>query len=164
MIINLHLLIEIKKITMKFIICLCCSLVFISTTKAQEMSNKETKEVATLINTMFAAMKNSDTNLLKTCFSKNAVFQTIVTKDGTTEVRNELVQDFINSVGKQPVSSLDERIKIDTILIDATLASVWTPYQFYYKGQYSHQGVNSFQIVHLSEGWKIQYLIDTRRK
>lgn len=149
---------------MKFLACLFCLLTFISTANAQEKSNKESKEVADLINTMFTAMKTSDTNLLKTCFSKNAVFQTIVTKNGTTEVRNELVQDFINSVGKQPVGSLDERIKIDTILIDATLAIVWTPYQFYYKGQYSHQGVNSFQLVHLQEGWKIQYLIDTRRK
>lgn len=149
---------------MKYLICLCCSIVFMSTTKAQEINNKETKEVEILINTMFTAMKSSDTNLLKTCFSKNAVFQTIVSKNGTTEVRNELVQDFINSVGKQPIGSLDERIKIDTVLIDATLASVWTPYQFYYKGQYSHQGVNSFQLVHFPEGWKIQYLIDTRRK
>jgi hypothetical protein len=149
---------------MKFLVFLFSSFVFISNINAQELGNKESKEVADLINTMFTAMKTSDTNLLKSCFSKNAVFQTIVTKNGTTEVRNELVQDFINSVGKQPAGSLDERIKINTILIDATLASVWTPYQFYFKGQYSHQGVNSFQLVRHTEGWKIQYLIDTRRK
>jgi len=41
---------------------------------------------------------------------------------------------------------------------------VWTPYQFYYKEQYSHQGANSFQLVKGVDGWKIQYLIDTRRK
>jgi hypothetical protein len=149
---------------MKFLVFLFSSFVFISNINAQELGNKESKEIADLINTMFTAMKTSDTNLLKSCFSKNAVFQTIVTKNGTTEVRNELVQDFINSVGKQPAGSLDERIKINTILIDATLASVWTPYQFYFKGQYSHQGVNSFQLVRHTEGWKIQYLIDTRRK
>ena len=149
---------------MKFLVFLFSSFVFISNINAQELGNKESKEVADLINTMFTAMKTSDTNLLKSCFSKNAVFQTIVTKNGTTEVRNELVQDFINSVGKQPAGSLDERIKINTILIDATLASVWTPYQFYFKGHYSHQGVNSFQLVRHTEGWKIQYLIDTRRK
>ena len=149
---------------MKFLVFLFSSFVFISNINAQELGNEESKEVADLINTMFTAMKTSDTNLLKSCFSKNAVFQTIVTKNGTTEVRNELVQDFINSVGKQPAGSLDERIKINTILIDATLASVWTPYQFYFKGQYSHQGVNSFQLVRHTEGWKIQYLIDTRRK
>jgi hypothetical protein len=44
------------------------------------------------------------------------------------------------------------------------MATVWTPYTFYYKGQYSHKGINSFQLVKLKEGWKIQYLIDTRYK
>jgi hypothetical protein len=92
------------------------------------------------------------------------VFQTIVTKNGLTEVKNELVQDFINSIGKQVPGSLDERITIGSLLIDANLASVWTPYQFYFKEKYSHQGVNSFQLVRGNNGWKIQYLIDTRRK
>lgn len=149
---------------MKNLIFIVLSLTICTSINAQVNNQKDSVEVAQVIHNMFTAMKTSDTNLLKTCFSNNAVFQTIVTKNGKTEVRNELVQDFINSVGKQPAGSLDERIKIDTILIDATLAIVWTPYQFYYKGQYSHQGVNSFQLVHFVEGWKIQYLIDTRRK
>ena len=149
---------------MKNLIFIVLSLTICTSINAQVNNQKDSVEVAQIIHNMFTAMKTSDTSLLKTCFSNNAVFQTIVNKSGKTEVRNELVQDFINSVGKQPAGSLDERIQIDTILIDATLASVWTPYQFYYKGQYSHQGVNSFQLVHFEEGWKIQYLIDTRRK
>ena len=80
------------------------------------------------------------------------------------EIKNQPLQDFINSIGKQPSGSLDERIAIDKLLIDDHLASVWTPYQFYFKDQYSHQGVNSFQLVKHRDGWKIQYLIDTRRK
>jgi hypothetical protein len=32
----------------------------------------------------------------------------------------------------------------------------------YVKEKYIHQGVNSFQVVRTKEGWKIQYLIDTR--
>jgi len=60
--------------------------------------------------------------------------------------------------------AIDERVTIGELLIDNQLASVWTPYQFYYKEQYSHQGANSFQLVKGVDGWKIQYLIDTRRK
>ena len=69
---------------------------------------------------------------------------------------------FINSVGKQPVGALDERIVFDKILINKELASVWTPYQLYVKDKYIHQGVNSFQVIRTKDGWKIQYLIDTR--
>jgi hypothetical protein len=109
-------------------------------------------------------MKNSDTVLLKTCFSPTAVFQTIVSKDKVVVVKDETVQNFINSIGTQPAGSLDERIVFETVKTNKDLASVWTPYEFYYKDKYSHNGVNSFQLVKFKEGWKIQYLIDTRYK
>lgn len=149
---------------MKYLIFFALTFCSATSISAQENTSQDSIAVAKVIKDMFTAMKTSDTNLLKTCFSSNAVFQTIVTKNGLTEVKNELVQNFINSIGKQVPGSLDERITIGSLLIDATLASVWTPYQFYFKGQYSHQGVNSFQLVRHNEGWKIQYLIDTRRK
>jgi hypothetical protein len=118
--------------------------------------------VQQVVQNMFIAMKNSDTVLLKTCFSNNVIFQTIVNKAGEVSVKNESLQDFINSIGKQPVGSLDEQIKFESIKVNRELASVWTPYQFFYKEKYSHSGVNSFQLVKLKEGWKIQYIIDTR--
>ncbi len=118
--------------------------------------------VQQVVQNMFIAMKNSDTVLLKTCFSNNVIFQTVVNKAGEVSVKNESLQDFINSIGKQPVGSLDEQIKFESIKVNRELASVWTPYQFFYKEKYSHSGVNSFQLVKLKEGWKIQYIIDTR--
>ncbi len=118
--------------------------------------------VQQVVQNMFIAMKNSDTVLLKTCFSNNVIFQTIVNKAGEVSVKNESLQDFINSIGKQQVGSLDEQIKFESIKVNRELASVWTPYQFFYKEKYSHSGVNSFQLVKLKEGWKIQYIIDTR--
>ena len=149
---------------MKNLIFIVLPLIICTSINAQVNNQKDSVEVAQVIHNMFTAMKTSDTNLLKTCFSSTAVFQTIITRKDTTKVKNEMVQDFINSIGKQLPGSLDERITIGSLLIDATLASVWTPYLFYFKGQYSHQGVNSFQLVRHTEGWKIQYLIDTRRK
>jgi len=44
------------------------------------------------------------------------------------------------------------------------IATVTTPYSFYYNGNFSHCGVNSFQLVNFSGEWKIVYLIDTRTK
>ena len=117
--------------------------------------------VKSVIQNMFTAMKNSDTVLLKTCFSPTAVFQTVVTK-GETLVKDENVQEFFNSIGKQPAGALDERIVFETVRANKDMAIAWTPYEFYYKDKFSHNGVNSFQLVKLKEGWKIQYLIDTR--
>ncbi|MEY4049174.1 MAG: hypothetical protein RL262_8 [Bacteroidota bacterium] len=123
---------------------------------------QDTTGIKKVIQNMFIAMKNSDTVLLKSCFSTNAVIQTIISSPAGAEVKEASVQSFLNSVGKQPVGALDERIVFDTILINKELASVWTPYQLYVKEKYIHQGVDSFQVVRTKEGWKIQYLIDTR--
>lgn len=114
---------------------------------------------------LFTAMRTKDTSLLRQCFSSNAVLQTI-TKDktGRLVVSDEKVDAFAISISGHEVGSLDERISFESIHIDGPMAAVWTPYQFYYKGNFSHCGVNSFQLVRLDGAWKIQYIIDTRRK
>lgn len=121
--------------------------------------------VKAAVNRMFTAMKNADSIELKNSFSESAVLQTISkTKEGQTMVRTEVITDFISFVGKTTIGDADERIIFGAIHIDGALASVWTPYQFYYKGTFSHCGVNSFQLVRINNEWKIQYIIDTRRK
>jgi hypothetical protein len=123
---------------------------------------QDTTEVKRVIENMFMAMKTSDTVLLKSCFATNAVVQTIQSSPAGAEVKEASVQAFMNSVGKQPAGAIDERIVFEKLLINKDLASVWTPYQLYFKNKYIHQGVNSFQVVRTKDGWKIQYLIDTR--
>ncbi|HMU47456.1 MAG TPA: nuclear transport factor 2 family protein [Chitinophagaceae bacterium] len=129
------------------------------------LSQSPEDSVKSVINTMFAAMKNADGNLLKSVFSDSVIFQTIGrTKEGAMVVRNESANGFAEQVSKAAPGALDERIVFETIKIDGPLAIAWTPYNFYYNGQFSHCGVNSFQLVRLNGVWKIQYIIDTRRR
>ncbi len=149
-----------------YIICMLFSTqttLIAQTTNAigSEASEKEIKQV---IQNMFQAMLQADTSSLRTCFSDKVIFQTIVNKLEGVVIKTESINDFIQSIGKQTPNVLDERIEFGAIQMDELMATVWTPYTFYYKGQYSHKGVNSFQLVKLKEGWKIQYLIDTRYK
>lgn len=116
------------------------------------------------VKTFFKGMHDADAILLRTVLSGNAVFQTISNTGSNTVVKNEDISDFVNFVSQQTNGDADERIEFGPIHIDANLASVWTPYKFYYKGKFSHCGVNSFQLVRMSGQWKIQYIIDTRRK
>jgi hypothetical protein len=150
-----------KLLLFVFISMNTCSFLNAQTAIANE---KDIEAVKSVVQNMFNAMKKGDTLALKQCFSSTAIFQTIVSKPYEVVVQNGSVQDFLISVAKQPVGSLDERIEFETVKTNKELAIVWTPYQFYYKDKYSHRGVNSFQLVQLKEGWKIQYLIDTRYK
>jgi hypothetical protein len=120
--------------------------------------------VKTVVNKMFDAMRNTDTALLRSTFSGSIVFHTIVTTAGATSVRSEDPGEFISFIGKEKKGAADEQIQFETIKLDGPLALVWAPYKFYYNGKFSHCGVDSFQLVRINGVWKIQYIIDTRRK
>lgn len=114
---------------------------------------------------MFAAMKNADAVSLKNVFADSALLQSITrTQEGKTIVKNEPISEFIDFIGKQPAGAADERIQFDAVKVDGPLASAWTPYKFYFNGQLHHCGVNSFQLVRIDSMWKIQYIIDTRKR
>jgi hypothetical protein len=141
-------------LTLSLTVILCSSLVAQSTEDS----------VKTSVNKMFEAMKNADSSGLKNVFSASAVLQTIAkTKEGEDVVKTEEIGEFVSFVGRSMKGDADEQILFGAIHIDGSLASVWTPYKFVYKGKFSHCGVNSFQLVRINGEWKIQYIIDTRR-
>ena len=132
-----------------------------ATSKAQTAEDS----VKATVNRLFEGMKNADTTLLKSAFTDSPVLQTIATnKKKQVYVKTDKFNDFVKFISQQKTGEADERIEFGTIRIDGPLATVWTPYQFYYKGKFRHCGVNSFQLVRIDQRWKIQYIIDTRRK
>lgn len=116
------------------------------------------------INQLFTAMQKADSTLLKPIFTPTARLQTVVNKQGDISVRDEAIAMFISAIGKAKAGTLDERLSGMEIKIDAELATAWTPYVFYRNDQKSHCGVNAFTLVKMNGSWKIQTIIDTRRK
>ncbi|MPL55170.1 hypothetical protein SDC9_00637 [bioreactor metagenome] len=123
--------------------------------------NTSEKEIIKPIENLFNAMKSADSLGVKNAFSGSAIMQTF---GKNQEIKTDKVEDFAKQVGASQAGDLDERFTISKILVDGNMASVWIPYQFYYKGNFSHCGVNSFQLAKINNEWKIQYIIDTRRK
>ncbi|WP_175623512.1 nuclear transport factor 2 family protein [Chryseobacterium schmidteae] len=138
----------------KFLIVLLFLSSFCFSQKTENNAIKESVEK------LFAGMKNADTIMIKSVFADNAILQTITKND---VVKTEKLQNFLSSFSKLSKNDADEKIKFEAIHIDGNLASVFTPYEFFYKGTFSHCGANSFQLVKQNDVWKIQYLIDTRR-
>lgn len=138
-------------------------LCFLGKMNAQTLSAKDS--AAQTIRAFFEGMKNADTAAIRATLSESAVFQTISTrKTGETDVKTENIDNFLQQIGSLEKGKADERITFGSVLIDGALAAVWTPYQFYFDGKFSHCGVNSFQLVKIEGVWKIQYIIDTRRR
>jgi hypothetical protein len=148
---------------MKRILILLTAAITVSSFSNAQKTEDSVKAVVTQL---FTAMRNVDAAMLRDAFADSALLQTIAQRrsDGVVFVRNDKVSDFANSIANAKKDSLDERIVFETVKVDGPLASVWTPYKFYYAGKFSHCGVNSFQLVRINGQWKIQYLIDTRRR
>lgn len=124
-----------------------------------------TDSVKAAVNLLFTGMKNSDPVTIRSSFADSALLQSVVrSRDGGQGLRNESIEDFARQIASIPKGDADERITFEIIRIDGPLAIVWAPYQFYFKGAFSHCGTDSFQLVKINGTWKIQYLIDTRRK
>ncbi|WP_111670798.1 nuclear transport factor 2 family protein [Algoriphagus litoralis] len=128
-------------------------------------SQTEEAQVEAVIKSLFDGMRAKDAEKVAAAFSKDAMMQTVISKPDGSEVGSNAVADFVSRIASTPAETqLDERILEYQIKIDGTMASAWTPYQFYVNDKFSHCGVNSFQLVKMADGWKIVYIIDTRRK
>jgi len=129
------------------------------------MSQTAEADVKKAINSLFDAMRNSDSVQILSIFTPDAMMQSVVKdKEGNTSVRKNQVQQFASAIGKMAKGAADEQIEFETIKLDGDLAFAWTPYRFILNGKYSHGGVDAFCLVKVNGEWRIQYLIDTRRK
>lgn len=130
----------------------------------QVQAQNEEAAVKKVIETLFDGMRAADSAMVHSVFIDEVTMQTIVPKRGVMSIVDGSLQGFLNGVGTPHDKVYDERIKDYQIKIDGPMASVWTTYEFYLGEQFSHCGVNSFQLMKKEEGWKIIYLVDTRRK
>ena len=129
------------------------------------LAQTEEAQVEAVIKSLFDGMRAKNAEQVAAAFSEDALMQTVIAKPEGSEVGSSAVADFVKRIASTPAeTNLDERILGYQIKVDGTMASAWTPYKFYVNGQFNHCGVNSFQLVKMADGWKIVYIIDTRRK
>ena len=126
----------------------------------------ETKQVKLAIDTFFEGFHKGDTTLMKSVMMGKFPTQTTYkNKEGKDVIQTGESSDFLKAIGNRPADQKwDERLLDYVIKVDGNMASAWTPYEFWFNGNFSHCGVNSFQLFHDNGQWKIVYLIDSRRR
>ncbi len=140
-----------------FLICLYLSI--LAPAKAQE------SEIRAVIDRMFTSMYKADTAAMRTCFTPGANLMTYsFDSRGNPRAKGEALADFLRGVAIMGEADMEERLTGWQCLVDDGIASVWTPYEFYFEGKFSHCGVNSFQLMNVQGKWKITMITDTRRK
>ncbi|NDF99329.1 MAG: hypothetical protein EB101_10490 [Chitinophagia bacterium] len=106
----------------------------------QLKAQQEEVAVKVVIQRLFDGMRAGDSVAILSVFTPKAIMQTItIDKEGKTTIQEDAVTNFVSSIGRLPKGAA-------------------------FNGKFSHCGVNSFTLVKLNGEWKINYVIDTRRK
>ena len=112
---------------------------------------------------LFEAMRKRDTTAMRALFDSTARLVGTVDRTGQPALRGVSIEQWLQFVGRA-TQQLDERIWDPVVQVDDNLATVWVKYEFVAGGQFSHCGVDAFQLFKSPTGWKIFQVADTQRR
>ena len=72
--------------------------------------------------------------------------------DGEYRVR---ARTYLEERGMKLDQDLEERGFNPVVMVAGPIAMVWYPYDFYLDGEWSHCGVDIFNLVRTNDGWRI---------
>jgi hypothetical protein len=125
----------------------------------------QNQEVQKTIDTFFEGFHAKDSIKIKSVCDGKMMLQSISETSKGNTLSSQKASEFIKAIVSIPNKmTFQEKLLSYTIQVDGAMAHAWTPYEFYVNGKLSHKGVNAFTLFKDKEGWKIIYIIDTRRK
>lgn len=114
------------------------------------------------VHQLFEGMRTASPTMVREVFAPDARFAVLNARSGPARVAVQAVDGWIDAIGASE-GTWDEQIYDLDVRVDGDMASVWAPYTFYLSGAISHCGINSIEMLHDAEGWKVTQISDTRR-
>jgi len=114
--------------------------------------------VVNMVQTFFDAMTDRDVDVMRTLLTTDGIFYGYrETADGLQITRSAHAA-FVAGIGERN-NTLIERFWDPQILLHDRMAIVWTPYDFYVDGEFSHCGTDNFNFLKTDQGWKITGIV-----
>ena len=140
------------------------ALALVPASLSAQAGDADRRAVLAAVGRLFDGMRKGDSAMVRSAFHPNALLATAVKHNGRPAVQVDTLDAFVSAVGTPHADVWDERVRNAEVRIDGGLASVWTEYDFYAGGRFSHCGVDAFQLVRMGAEWRIIALADTRRQ
>ncbi|NKB32869.1 MAG: DUF4440 domain-containing protein [Pseudomonadales bacterium] len=134
------------------LIFLCAVLLTSTISFAQE---EEREAVLETVQKFFTSIETRDRDLLESILvpdSLNISVRELV--DGEARFSVMSYEEVVTALTR-PGRDAKERSWDETVLIQGNIAVVWTPYDFYVDGEFSHCGIDSFQLIKRDGQWLI---------
>ena len=135
-------------------------IVFCAMATSLSSSAQQAEEAEKVARQLLEAISTRDTTMFRDALAPGAQVIGLRSEKGVAKYRIRGVEENVKSLGNDGPAML-ERMWEPEIRIDGPLASVWTRYDFYVDGEFSHCGTDAFHIVNTADGWKITAIIYT---
>lgn len=147
--------------SMKFQFTILLMLLTILSSTAQQAAETEVKQV---VIDFFKGFHQKDSVAITKTLLEDFSLGTIgKNKEGAVVFKETASADFIKNIVTIPDEVVfEEKLLSYQVAVDKYMANVWTPYEFWLNGKFSHCGVNSFHLMKTTEGWRILSIVDTR--
>ena len=121
------------------------------------------EQVIHVVEELFNAMREANKDKAAALFTSDAKLVSTSFENNNPVISNMPISDFVNNIGQLQPDLVDEQIFNIEVRIDDNLATLWTDYNLYVREEFSHCGVDAFQLFKGVNGWQIFHVSDTRR-
>jgi hypothetical protein len=113
--------------------------------------------VESVARSVLQGISEGRTDLLEDALHADAVLMAVPAA-GTPrrQERDAFLEAVATSEGR-----FEERMWDPVVQVDGPVAMVWTPYDFWMDGQFSHCGVDAFQLIRENDVWKVLAVVYT---
>lgn len=129
-----------------------------------QTSSSDEAEVMAVVEALFDGMRAADSAAVRSTLDPETRLVSVADGEDGPALRAESMDGFVSAVGTPHEETWDERVWDPEVRIDGRLATVWVPYAFYLGENFSHCGIDAFQLYESADGWKIFQIADTRRR
>lgn len=115
---------------------------------------EDRKAVIAVIDAFFAGMTAKDVDSMREIMTEDGILYGYRETTEGLSVINPTHASYLDGLATRESVPI-ERYWNPTVMLHDRLAVVWTPYDFYSDGVFSHCGINSFSMLKTDDGWKI---------
>ncbi len=114
--------------------------------------------VVNMVQAFFDAMTDRDVDAMRTLLTTDGIFYGYRETAEGLQITRSAHAAFVAGIGERN-NTLIERFWDPQILLHDRMAVVWTPYDFYVDGEFSHCGIDNFNFLKTDQGWKITGIV-----
>ena len=118
----------------------------------------EKAAVVEIVRVFFEAMTAKDVEQSSAVMTADGVLYGYRENDDGMQINRSTHASFLEGLATGQ-NVLIERFWDPTVLLHDRMAVVWTPYDLFIDGEFSHCGIDNFSLLKTEEGWKITGIV-----